>query len=106
VTPAEHVGYVAFLLFVAFAGAWATASEREHGLRSYKRPRLAAPWFAASAALCVYGASEKGPGSWTGLGCAALAVAGAWWALGAAAQAWVEWSEPRRAAASRKAGGR
>ena len=41
-TPAEHVGYVAFLFFVAFAGAWATASEREHGLRGYKRPRLAA----------------------------------------------------------------
>ena len=105
-TPAEHVGYVAFLFFVAFAGAWATASEREHGLRGYKRPRLAAPWFAVSAAFCVYAAREKGPGTWTGIVCAALAVAGAWWALGAAAQAWVERSEGRRAAASRKAGGR
>jgi len=98
----------AFLITVpaVFAGAWATASERRHGLRYYLRPRLAAPWFAASSALCVYGAADKGPGTWTGLVCAALAIAGTWWAICAGAQAWVEWSEGRRAAPPRKAGGR
>lgn len=82
----------------AIGALWLTASHRDSGSpRLYRRPRLACLTFLACAIDVARRAHEKGPGTWEGLGLAALAPASAWWALRAGVQAWVAWRVRRMA---------
>ncbi len=84
-TPVERALLVVGSVLFTFAVSWATDREG----RRYRRPILAAVCDAASTVACVYGAHEKGAGSWWGLLCAAGALYGAWLTVRAVGE-WLE----------------
>jgi hypothetical protein len=98
VTPVERALCIVAGIIVAFASSWATDREQ----RRYKRPVLAVLWNVGATGACVYGAIEKGAGSWWGLLCAAGALLGAKFAIMAAG----DWLATRDVKPSRKAGGK
>lgn len=109
-TPVERALAVVAGLVLFAVSSYATAWD-DH--RIYRRPRLATLANVAATAACVYGAHEKGAGSWLGLACAAGALFGAWLTMRAigdwlaarsVAKDATEWAAKR--AASRKAGDR